>query len=103
MLLGSVALGLMTASAPAQGSPEREAFFGETHVHTSWSFDAYIFGNTVLHGLAISPDLDTITYTLAGAIDPERGWGLREETWRAMEAVPAAVSIRPVPPSNTTW
>ncbi|MFT3853016.1 MAG: 2-phospho-L-lactate transferase CofD family protein [Ilumatobacteraceae bacterium] len=33
--------------------------------------------DTVLHGLSISPDLDTITYTLAGAIDPERGWGLR--------------------------
>ena len=32
--------------------------------------------DTVLHGLSISPDLDTITYTLAGAIDPERGWGL---------------------------
>lgn len=37
-----------------------------------------------LHGLSISPDLDTVTYTLAGAIDPERGWGLRDETWNAM-------------------
>jgi hypothetical protein len=27
-------------------NPEREAYFGETHVHTSWSFDAYIYGNT---------------------------------------------------------
>jgi hypothetical protein len=25
----------------------REVYFGETHVHTSWSFDAYIFGNTI--------------------------------------------------------
>ena len=41
----------------------------------------------VLHGLAISPDIDTITYTLADAIDPDRGWGLRNETWRAMEAL----------------
>lgn len=40
-----------------------------------------------LHGLHISPDLDTITYTVAGAIDPERGWGLAGETWRAMEAL----------------
>ena len=40
-----------------------------------------------LHGLHISPDLDTITYTLAGAIDPERGWGLAGETWQAMEAL----------------
>ncbi len=40
-----------------------------------------------LHGLHISPDLDTITYTVAGAIDPERGWGLSGETWHAMEAL----------------
>ena len=37
-----------------------------------------------LHGLHVSPDLDTCTYTLAGAIDPERGWGLVDETWQAM-------------------
>jgi LPPG:FO 2-phospho-L-lactate transferase len=41
----------------------------------------------VLHGLAISPDIDTVTYTVAGAIDPERGWGLRDESWQAMEAL----------------
>lgn len=41
----------------------------------------------VLHGLHISPDLDTVTYTLADAIDPERGWGLAGETWNAMEAL----------------
>jgi LPPG:FO 2-phospho-L-lactate transferase len=38
----------------------------------------------VLHGLSISPDLDTCTYTLAGAIDPSRGWGLVDESWQAM-------------------
>ncbi len=43
--------------------------------------------DVVLHGLSISPDLDTVTYTLAGEIDPERGWGLRGETWQAMESV----------------
>ena len=42
-----------------------------------------------LHGLRISPDLDTITYTLAGAIDRERGWGLGDETWQAMDVAPA--------------
>jgi LPPG:FO 2-phospho-L-lactate transferase len=41
----------------------------------------------VLHGLEISPDLDTVTYTLSGAIDPERGWGLAGETWQAMESL----------------
>jgi LPPG:FO 2-phospho-L-lactate transferase len=38
----------------------------------------------VLHGLEISPDLDTITYTLAGAISATQGWGLEGETWNAM-------------------
>ncbi|MEZ5259727.1 MAG: 2-phospho-L-lactate transferase [Ilumatobacteraceae bacterium] len=51
--------------------------------------------DTELHGLSISPDLDTITYTLAGAIDPERGWGLRAETWRAMEALDRYGAVRP--------
>jgi LPPG:FO 2-phospho-L-lactate transferase len=43
--------------------------------------------DVVLHGLHISPDLDTVTYTVAGAIDPERGWGLAGETWTTMEAL----------------
>jgi LPPG:FO 2-phospho-L-lactate transferase len=45
--------------------------------------------DVVLHGLHISPDLDTVTYTLAGAINPETGWGLAGETWAAMEALAA--------------
>ena len=40
-----------------------------------------------LHGLRISPDLDTITYTLAGAINTETGWGLTGESWQAMDTV----------------
>jgi LPPG:FO 2-phospho-L-lactate transferase len=43
--------------------------------------------DTVMHGLAISPDLDTITYTLAGAVNPATGWGLAGESWAAMEAL----------------
>lgn len=43
--------------------------------------------DVVLHGLHISPDLDTCTYTLAGAINPGTGWGLVGETWHAMEAL----------------
>jgi len=43
--------------------------------------------DTVLHGLTICPDLDTVTYTLAGMNDDERGWGLAGETWTAMEAL----------------
>lgn len=38
-------------------------------------------------GLHISPDLDTVTYTLAGLNDPVRGWGRRDESWHFMEAL----------------
>jgi len=48
-----------------------------------------VIGNTgddfTVHGLHISPDLDTISYSLAGLGDWERGWGLRGETWGAAE------------------
>ncbi len=40
--------------------------------------------DTIMHGLHVSPDLDTVTYTLAGAINPTSGWGLGGETWSAM-------------------
>jgi LPPG:FO 2-phospho-L-lactate transferase len=40
-----------------------------------------------LHGLAISPDLDTVTYTLAGLADEERGWGVVGETYAALDAM----------------
>jgi LPPG:FO 2-phospho-L-lactate transferase len=38
-----------------------------------------------LHGLRISPDLDIVTYTLAGVIDPAKGWGFRGETFHALK------------------
>jgi LPPG:FO 2-phospho-L-lactate transferase len=43
--------------------------------------------DTVLHGLHISPDLDTVLYTLADAINPETGWGLAGETWQVMDSL----------------
>lgn len=53
--------------------------------------DVIVVANTgddlVLHGLHVSPDLDTITYTLAEAGNPETGWGLAGETWQAMDAL----------------
>ncbi|MBM3637919.1 MAG: 2-phospho-L-lactate transferase [Actinobacteria bacterium] len=51
--------------------------------------------DTELHGLSISPDIDTVIYTLAEAIDPERGWGLRDETWRAMASLERFTHVRP--------
>jgi LPPG:FO 2-phospho-L-lactate transferase len=38
-----------------------------------------------MHGLRICPDLDSVTYWLGGAFDRERGWGRRDETFRATE------------------
>jgi LPPG:FO 2-phospho-L-lactate transferase len=43
----------------------------------------------VLHGLRISPDLDIVTYTLAGAVDQRKGWGLRAETFHALKHLAA--------------
>ncbi len=42
-----------------------------------------------LHGLHISPDIDTVIYTLGESINPETGWGLEGETWRVMDALAA--------------
>jgi LPPG:FO 2-phospho-L-lactate transferase len=38
-------------------------------------------------GLEISPDLDTVTYTLAGIENPETGWGRAEETWAFLDSL----------------
>jgi len=38
-------------------------------------------------GLAVSPDLDTVLYTLAGLDNPETGWGRRDETWTFMRVL----------------
>jgi LPPG:FO 2-phospho-L-lactate transferase len=38
-------------------------------------------------GLHISPDIDTLVYTLAGLSNPQAGWGRRDETWNFMEAL----------------
>ena len=46
ILLGAGLCG-WTLPAHAERNPLRNVYFGETHVHTSWSFDAYVFGNTL--------------------------------------------------------
>lgn len=37
------------------------------------------------HGLLVCPDLDTVMYTLAGIANPQTGWGIVGDTWRALE------------------
>ena len=60
--------------------------------------------DTIMHGLNISPDLDTVTYTVANAIDPERGWGLANESWRVMESLARYQDVKPDSSSAAgTW
>lgn len=57
-----------------------------------------------LHGLRISPDLDTVTYTLSGSVNPETGWGLVGETWQAMDALERFAGVVPAGSrAGTTW
>ena len=51
--------------------------------------------DTVMHGLSISPDLDTVTYTVSESIDPQRGWGLANETFVTMENLARFTAVRP--------
>ena len=41
--------------------------------------------DAIFHGLYVSPDIDTITYTLAGLSDSEKGWGISDDTFTALE------------------
>jgi LPPG:FO 2-phospho-L-lactate transferase len=51
----------------------------------------FVIGNVgddaEIHGLHISPDLDTVLYTLAGAAHRRQGWGLQGDTSRCLEAL----------------
>jgi hypothetical protein len=45
--LATGVLNLAIGPASAQSNPERNAYFGETHIHTSWSVDAWVMGNRI--------------------------------------------------------
>ncbi len=55
--------------------------------------DLTVIGNTgddtEIWGLHVSPDLDTVTYALAGTLDVERGWGLADETFQCLRGMAA--------------
>ncbi|MEO6472439.1 MAG: 2-phospho-L-lactate transferase [Aeromicrobium sp.] len=55
--------------------------------------DIRVIANTAddlwIFGVRVSPDLDTIMYTLGDGIDPERGWGRTDETWNAKDELAA--------------
>ena len=58
-------------SAAQQPNPERNAYFGETHIHTSWSFDAYTFGN-----LKAGPE-DAYKFAVGQPIDHPAGYKIK--------------------------
>ena len=81
-LLGvKAALGL-----PAVGPGPQDA--GSTPAHEITAV-VNVGDDIWMHGLRISPDLDSCLYTLGGGIDPERGWGRAEETWTVREELAA--------------
>src|SRR5580658_8055692 len=55
--------------------PERLTIIGNTGDDMEWN------------GFSISPDLDTLAYTLAGLADETRGWGLRNETYQCLDGM----------------
>jgi LPPG:FO 2-phospho-L-lactate transferase len=67
------------------------ARFLEGLVHVVDPARLWIVGNTgddtEMHGLHISPDLDTVAYTLAGMANPQHGWGLNGDTFHCLEAL----------------
>ncbi len=79
----------MTHLALSGGIGGAKLALGLEHIFNSTKL--MIAGNTgddfEHFGLNISPDLDTLLYTLSGKSDPERGWGLANETWSFMKAM----------------
>jgi Protein of unknown function (DUF3604) len=66
---------LATASAVAAGkNPQRDAYFGETHIHTSWSVDAWVIGNRLT-----GPD-DALKYAQGETIKHPLGYDIRIDT-----------------------
>lgn len=75
LLAGGVGGAKLAVGLAQHLSPENYTIIGNT-------------GDDFIHlGLTICPDLDTLLYTLAGVANPQTGWGLQDETWRAMAAL----------------
>jgi LPPG:FO 2-phospho-L-lactate transferase len=66
-----------------------------------------VIGNTAddmrLYGLHVSPDLDTVMYTLGGGIDEEQGWGRSDESFLALEEIRNVASSHGEVGALETW
>lgn len=67
---------------------------GESHSNHELTAIVNIGDDAWIHGLRVTPDLDTCMYTLGGGVDPQRGWGHRDETWHAKEEL-ARYGVQP--------
>jgi LPPG:FO 2-phospho-L-lactate transferase len=65
----------LAAQRELESEPERLTIIGNTGDDMEWN------------GFSISPDLDTVAYTLAGLADENRGWGLRNETYHCLDGM----------------
>lgn len=70
----SLACGLAAAADAPKPNPDREAYFGETHIHTSWSVDAWAIGNRMT-----GPD-DAYKYAQGETIKHPLGYDIRIDT-----------------------
>lgn len=75
--------------APGAGNPERDAFFGEEHIHTSWSVDAWLMGNRLT-----GPD-DALKYAHWVAALPGYAVGSLGAFWKV------AASLERLPPGSS--
>lgn len=76
MALAALAICLIVPKAllAQERNPERNVYFGETHIHTSWSMDAYLFGNRIT-----GPD-DAYKYAQGQTIKHPLGYDIKIET-----------------------
>lgn len=78
---------MITVIAGGVGAARLLAGLVEVVPQTETTVVVNVGDDVELFGLHISPDLDTITYTLAGEVNPAAGWGLNGETWQAMDGL----------------
>ena len=74
IFLAACAFHLSTLPSQAEPNPERNAYFGETHIHTSWSVDAWLMGNRLT-----GPD-DALKYAQGQTIKHPLGYDIKIDT-----------------------
>jgi len=74
LVLTLAALGAAPAAFAQEQNPDRNAYFGETHIHTSWSVDAWVIGNRIT-----GPD-DALKYAQGQAIKHPMGYDIKIDT-----------------------